>query len=352
MKQLHLLTGKYTDSSAPKRLVGLHDVDFSKNPKGLHFIDLYFSGHCMLNCLYCFTDHREGKLTTQDRKAILDDAKRLGASTFVATGAGEPLLDPGFTEVVSHAHSLGMTSVIYTAAQDIDGPMAKFLFENNVSPLVKLESLDAKIHDAITRKEGSFAKAYDAIGKLIDAGYGSVQDGLTRIGVAAVYTAMNIDGLASLQEFCESKGILLMVDQLGLVGRAYENRDQLRVGKERIKEAKYRLGSWESGYVGITCIFASYGIRINQDGFVSYCTMQDIRDTIGNISDLGLEKAVELVRVAERVAVRERTEMLKQVNHKLADRMGLWLDTNQSTCPFKAADDIELYNIRGDHDGK
>lgn len=335
----------------PKQIQGLHDVDTKNVPHNeIRYIDIYFGGKCNLDCLYCFTNHNEGKLRTEDRKKLLSQAKSLGVESFVATGAGEPMLDSGFKEVIQYANDLGLNSIIYTNGNYIDGKMADFLYKNKVSPLVKLESLDPRIHDKITQRGGSCKKAMKAISNLLDVGYGEVKNGKTRIGVASVYNALNIDKFSELKEFCDKHGILFMADELGLEKDADKNRDELFVNKSKIDSIKSKLGIVESGIGTIysdnkiaTCNFADYGIRIDQDGNASYCTMQDLGDIAGNVLEKDLVRVISDVNIAKKVAIREKLKTINQVNEVLK-RSNLKCSVNfpVGTCPFKAGDNLEI----------
>ena len=337
----------------PTKIKGLHDVDVSKVPTGqIRYIDIYFGGQCNLECLYCFTDHKKGRLTTEDRKDLLCQARELGAETFVCTGAGEPMLDKGFRAIIRHAYNLGMTSVIYTNGNYITEDLANFMYNNNVSPLVKLESLNPGIHDKITKVAGSQKNAIKGIDNLLKAGYGTIIEGITRVGVAGVYTRLNIDRISDLKDYCDSKGILFMADELGLEKAALNNSHELFVEKERIDRIKSKLGIVESGIGSThnsnetTCNFADYGLRIDQDGNVSYCTMQDLGRIVGNVLDEGLERIIKSVRMAKLVAIREKIKTINQVNTALARaRTGYSISFPIGTCLFKAGDNLKVNKI-------
>ena len=334
----------------PNRIKGLHDIDLTDVPSGqIRYIDVYFGGECDLSCLYCFTDHKKGKITTDNRKDLLHQAKDLGAESFVCTGAGEPLLDRGFREIIAYAYNLGMASIIYTNGCNIDEALAKFMYEHDVSPLVKLESLNPEIHDRITRKRGSQNTAMRGIEYLLSAGYGNVSEGTTRLGVASVYTKLNIQGLPQLKDYCDSRGILLMADELGLEKTASDNRKQLYVEKQEIDRIKTELGIVESGIGSIhssnetTCNFADYGLRIDQDGNVSYCTMQDLGGIVGNVLDESLKDVVKGIKIAKRVAIREKMKTIGQVNDALGRAsLPYSIEFPLGTCPFKAGDNLEV----------
>ena len=328
-----------------QKLKGLHDVELQQGR--LRYIDIYFGGTCNLSCEYCFTNHQKGRLTTADRKSLLEQASKLGVKTFVCTGAGEPMMDEGFREVIQYANSLGMTSVIYTNGNYITPEMAKFLYENNVSPLIKLESLDPETHDQITNVKGSHQRAVAGIESLLSAGYGANENRVARAGIAAVYTALNIGSFSELKDYCDRIGFLFTADELGLEKKARENQERLFVGKDKVDEVKKRLGIIESG-IGhanygetTTCRFADYGLRIDQEGNVSYCTMQDIGRVVGNVLEEGLDRVVYGVRIAKEIAIREKLKTLGQVNETLL-RNGYSIKVRlpSNTCPFKGGDNL------------
>lgn len=329
------------------KLKGLHDIALKQGE--LKYLDLYFGGNCNLDCMYCFTNHQKGKLTTNNRKDLLKQANQLGVKTFVSTGAGEPLIDKGFKEVIQQANDLGLTSVIYTNGMFITPEIAKFLYGHNVSPLVKLESLNPEIHEKITRVKDSHQKAINGINNLISVGYGKVEDGITRAGIAAVYNALNIDGFQQLKNYCDKIGFLFTADEIGLEKTARENQEELFVGKSKVDETKKKLGLIESGIghsdfgKNTTCRFADYGLRIDQDGNVSYCTMQDLGGIIGNVLDTGLEKVIYGVKVAKNIAILEKSKTLDQVNSTLR-RNGYSIEIQLpfNTCPFKGGDNLQI----------
>lgn len=340
-----------TEKNKPEKLDGLHNVDTANiSDFGIKYLDMYFGGSCNLNCLYCFTNHNKGSLTTDDRKYILRQGKNLSVESFVATGAGEPMLDSGFRAVVSCANELGMKSVIYTNGHCIDREMASYLYNNNVSLALKLESLDENVQDKITGRKGSHEDSLRAMDNLLNVGYGEVDsEGVSRLGVAAVYTALNIEGFSALKKYCENRGVLFMADELGLEKEAGKNREELFVPKSKIDLVKSNLRIVESG-VGsphsnsnATCNFADYGIRLDQDGNVSYCTMQDLGDIVGRVPDITLREAVRSTRIAKLIAIRERGKALDQVNDALSRaNAGCEVKLPIGTCPFKAGYNLQV----------
>ena len=170
----------------------------------LSFIGIDLSKACNLKCGYCFSDAGradENELSLKERIGIIGDAYDMGAQSLNIAGAGEPLVDKDFEPLIAHANQLGLVSVVYTNGLRIDESMADFMYSHGVTPVVKLESLDAGIHDELTGIRGSHEKVIQAIEHLLDAGF-EPKDSVTRLGVAALYTAKNLSGLPALAEWC------------------------------------------------------------------------------------------------------------------------------------------------------
>lgn len=70
---------------------------------------------------------------------LVDEAKTLGAKSVVVIGGGEPTIYPQFRELISHINSEGLIPVIFTNTQGITDDLAKFLFDNNVTVITKLD---------------------------------------------------------------------------------------------------------------------------------------------------------------------------------------------------------------------
>ncbi|HEY1586050.1 MAG TPA: radical SAM protein, partial [Polyangia bacterium] len=77
---------------------------------------------CNLACIHCYVnlpaadrEAMERELTTDEWRAVFDQAADAGVLWLTITG-GEPLLRPDFCEIYEHAHDRGMVLTIYTNA--------------------------------------------------------------------------------------------------------------------------------------------------------------------------------------------------------------------------------------------
>jgi MoaA/NifB/PqqE/SkfB family radical SAM enzyme len=235
------------------------------------------------------------RLSLDEKRRVIDEAVFLGAQVLLIPGAGEPLLDDDFLQVIEHAHSKELVSVVYTNGILIDKEMALFLFKHNVTPLVKVESLDRQTHDWLTCVPGSFNKACSGLANLFEAGYGSKFDKIeevTRIGTATLYLKQNLADLASIKDFFGSKGIKTTFDILSISGRARQWMNELKPSFSEILTATRSLHAEESVCPkNNPCRLWQYGIMITNTGEASFCTAS--QPEIGNVRDYRLRTLVE-----------------------------------------------------------
>lgn len=282
------------------KLKGRDDLISEGNSDGdLVYIGIYTSRICNQACIYCFESAGEkatGETTLEERKRTIDEAEELGARAMFIAGAGEPTLDPLFAPLLRYAYKKKLTTLLYTNGTLINRDMARFFYAYDVTPIVKLESLDKKVHNTLTGREWSYRKTMAGISNLLSSGYGKIQNGYTRIGVAALYTKPNLKGLQKLKDWCLSKGILLMVDWLAMKGRAFENETEIKPKTEEILYHKNLLNLDEESAGNVVtgnCIFWRYGLTIDHFGYARPCTEMETR-TIGNIREFSLMKLNEI----------------------------------------------------------
>lgn len=278
------------------KLKGRDDVISENNADGdLAYIGVYSSRICNQACVYCFESAGEkavDETTLEERKRVIDEAKELGAKAMFIAGAGEPTLDPVIKPFLKYTCNSGLTTLLFTNGTLIDRYLARFMFEHDVTPVVNLESLDKKIHNALTGRDWAYQKTMEGINNLLATGYGEVEHGLTRIGVAALYTKQNMQGLGELKEWCQSKGILLLVDWLAINGRALGNMDEVKPKAEEVLYYKNTLDLNEECAGNVTsgdCLLWRYGLTIDHLGYARPCPERETK-AIGNIRNKSLRE--------------------------------------------------------------
>lgn len=147
------------------------------------FLDKYFSGEpqltsihieitsqCNERCVHCYIPH-EDKVSTMDANVFFDILKQCRDMKLlhVTITGGEPMLHENFIDFLKRCNdynfSVNILSNLTLLKNDIIEEMKK-------NPLLcvqtSLYSMDANVHDAITRNKGSFEKTKTAILELIE----------------------------------------------------------------------------------------------------------------------------------------------------------------------------------------
>lgn len=278
-------------------LHGLDDIvtDESNNADFL-YIGLYVKDKCNLKCIYCYNYDQEYTepnlqcLTLGEQISVISNASELGAKVLFIAGFGEPLLDQNITDIVIEANKHNLLTVIYTNGTIMDKKLARFFYNHNSTIVVKLESINPKLHDALTQVKGSHEKAMETIDILLRNGY-NTENIMKRIGVATLYTLKNIDEIPRVYKWACKKKIAFKCDLLGFYGRAAKHKDELLLRRDEILRVRKETPG-ESSYKECGCLFWNYGITIDNFGYARYCS-EKICTEIGNIRKKSLKQILE-----------------------------------------------------------
>ena len=134
-------------------------------PTQAHFELTY---RCNVSCRHCFQDRKAApdELTLKDWKRVVDELRDAGVLVITLSG-GEALVSPHFWPLAEHIRARGLAFRLYT-----NGVM---LTSSNCRRLAKLQpasveisifSLDAAVHDGVTRAPGSLRKALRGVARL------------------------------------------------------------------------------------------------------------------------------------------------------------------------------------------
>jgi len=120
---------------------------------------------CNLRCRMCDIPYAEiEELTTQQWKAVIKDASRLGAQTVVFSG-GEPLLREDIFELISFTKANNLNACVTSNGQLINDQVAQKLSACGVNVVnISIEG-NKETHDYL-RGLGSFDKAVSGLGNL------------------------------------------------------------------------------------------------------------------------------------------------------------------------------------------
>ncbi len=255
--------------------------------KMLH-LDMDFTGECQLKCFYCDrTPDRYSsvpnrvELTTEQRKDLIRQAKALGATTIEFPGAGEPMIDPGFWEVLECIHDLGMTSVVFTSGYHLDKGAIDRLYELGTTIFIKHNSEDTATQDRMVGVKGYGEIANAALKMLIERGFTKTVP--TRVAIDMVVTPQfqNLEDIGNIFRWCRDNNVHNYI--MTLIPEGMADQKQVLFEKNRANElieymAKIDREEYGLDYVpsrpmggGYRCRQVNVGLFVNLFGEVYDC---------------------------------------------------------------------------------
>jgi MoaA/NifB/PqqE/SkfB family radical SAM enzyme len=178
---------------------------------------LELTTRCNLDCLHCYAEAGaaaplQGCMSLDDWLAAIDEALDLGARAIQLIG-GEPTLHPHFRTLLGYVGkaSVGLVEV-YTNATRLTDEIVGCLKDNGARVAASFYADDPAVHDAITRRRGSWHRTVAGLERALAAGLP------VRIGI--IETAGNKPQVPQAIAFLRRLGIQeIGVDRVRGVGR-------------------------------------------------------------------------------------------------------------------------------------
>ncbi len=266
---------------------------------------------CNLKCVYCYNDRERIRehLDTAEWIGILGQIAEMGVLHLALSG-GEPLLHPGFDEILAEARRLEFATRIKTSGDLLTRRRARRIRELGDPFLVELSlhGADAATHERQTRVPGSFAR-------LLGNARAAVEEGL-RVRFVCTLTRWNEDQLDGMAALAGELGIPLRLSA-DVAPRDDGDRSplELRVSPEGYRRYRAWLSRQgglvedaastpDPGEVERTCGAAATGFTVDPLGNVLPCVQW--RQAAGNLREAPLGEIWEASPVlgAARRAVR------------------------------------------------
>jgi MoaA/NifB/PqqE/SkfB family radical SAM enzyme len=265
---------------------------------------------CNMRCVYCYNEEgkREagrpvtGRMTLKDYRKAIKEAAALGAQSVIMVGVGETMMDKHFRSIVELTSSQGLIPLIFTNGTLLDKDMANFLFKQQATIYLALDSTREEIFNLITRSEGFFDQVMRGIDYCLEAGFGEItsRNGyqVTDFAVNTMVMKLNAGHLQEIEEFCRKKKLLFTCRFPERLGTAQELWDIL-ISPDREEELKmrqlaekYSLGN-EVFRTDLGCLFWTVGLLLGVDGQARLCYSLNQRSDLGNIKR---ESMLEIIR--------------------------------------------------------
>ncbi|HEV8132383.1 MAG TPA: radical SAM protein [Acidobacteriota bacterium] len=184
-----------------------------------YFVQVEISSVCNLSCTMCpltlgetLSSRRVGHMPVELHNKLFLLAKKIGHVLFA--GYGEPLLTPGFLELLEQLDAMGVNTSFSTNATMVSAPIAERLARiGNLQNInISIDSPDPEIYSRI--RGGPLEAALDGLRNLTAAFAGrKLASGKTLLSVSSVAMRENLESLTALPAILNSLGINVYVLQ-------------------------------------------------------------------------------------------------------------------------------------------
>lgn len=222
----------------------------------LRFLGLSTTDACNYNCIYCYgteaanRNSKQPPLSLEEQTSLIDQGIELGVRTVIICGNGEPTIDKDLLGIVKHAANKGLYSIILTNGNTLGNDamaqriykmssrdVATFLHDNNVSLIIKTESITEDMYNGIVQargKENHFRSFMSAIDNVIQLGFTDpthaepVHDGTkpTRLCISSVICKKNFFKINNIKDWAHGIGAQFVCKLPTLSGNSKDNLDE------------------------------------------------------------------------------------------------------------------------------
>lgn len=304
----------------PKLFRGYHYpmqiyLDNQRN-SGFTQLSLDLTSRCDYRCDWCFNQDLIGKedndkLTLDEKKRLLEQSKTLGARTLVIPGTGEPTLDKDLFPLVYFAHTLGITTVVYSnLTGNLNLERIQELFEHDVSLGIKFDSLKPNFFErryhTNQKSYNTFLENLASVSRIYKNSEQQTQEGnVFRAILNMVLTHENKEELESLNKRSEELGFPLYVRPVKPVTWAAKdlpawkklgNTSGANLPDRELIELAQRYNTLfsPSSTLENHCAIYSFGLTVKNNGDIQICPDHNkSRGSLGNVRTRQLREIIK-----------------------------------------------------------
>lgn len=197
---------KFIDYLIKENLIVPEKIELNfklKKPKtGINFAWLELTGNCNLRCIHCYGEFgnevkkETGTLKREEWFDIINQLYGLGCRDIQLIG-GEPFCNSDCIDIIKYLYEKGFKKItVFTNATIISEEIIKTLKECKVTVRFSLYGHNKKVHEAVTKIDGSFERTVNNIKKLKTNGI--------RVSVAVIIMKENERYLNEIKGFIEN----------------------------------------------------------------------------------------------------------------------------------------------------
>lgn len=160
---------------------------------------------CNNKCIFCCMEDRRKNVRDKTTKEIMEDIKnaRTSGTTYLELIGGEPTIRKDIFRIVSYAKKLGFGTIMFATNGRMfsNKNFAKKVIDAGVNHIVfSIHGHNAKLHDSLTKVDGSFEQLLKGIKNIQDLG-------LENIGTNTTIVKQNFKHLLQIGKLIYSLGI-------------------------------------------------------------------------------------------------------------------------------------------------
>ncbi len=287
-------------------------------PKPLSFIWLEVTTRCNLRCQHCYIGNKNTlvaeRMDKKDWIKIMREAYIIGCRKLQFIG-GEPfLIGKKLFDLIIKAKEIGYQMVeVYTNATLLDNEKIDFLANNKVNIAVSVYGSNSKIHDEITRIQGSFDKTISNLTKMLKNG--------VKIRVGVIAMSINQDDIDATIDFLRND---IGINEVGIdIIRPCGNGNNINlvprklIARTKISKPEFLncdFKTFQRAKYGHNCF--STKICVTADGSVLPCIMA--RDLVlGNVLKNSLKDILQNKKAKEiRGLSKDKIEVCKDCEYR------------------------------------
>ncbi len=294
----------------------------------IYSLGIFLTRKCNFSCIYCCSEtgaDPSDKMTLEEIKDTILQAKGLGAREIVIPGEGEPVLDKNLFPIIDFASKNSLNVTVFTNGSLIDRELAYRFYKHKVSIVFKLHALDKVNFDLLAGKENATAWADYMIcagsetGRnipkglinLMDAGYSKTPKRpffKPLLEIETVVVKQNLKHVPEVAFFCREIGVDCMVETLIRTNNAAVKTSSLCVTAEEENRLYQKLCSilgWRFRFrQKVRCRFETNPF-LDVSGNIRHCF--SLPCEAGNIRDFSLAELH-----GREMNIRKKREMLNK----------------------------------------
>ncbi len=214
------------------------------------------SNKCNLNCPYCYVETVNSACKATYPDAL--DGERLeylvrqladaGAKTVNIIGAGEPTVDPELPAILELIATLDMRPLLATNGILLASrpDLVRLLAETRASVVLKYNSANPDIQDALVRCSGYTSVRDEALRVLCEAGFNDTRP--TRLALNTLLMKANYPEVLSIFEYCRNENIAVIAGDYMPTGRTPDSefRGNAALSSDRQSEKQVAADLYQS----------------------------------------------------------------------------------------------------------